>query len=162
MYSNNELPVRICHNDTKANNVLFSKETHKPLVVIDLDTIMPGTGMNDFADAARFICSSSLEDECNLSKVYFDSNKFRAFCSGFIPKIKDSWTKFELENLVLATFSITIELASRFLDDYICGNRYFKIDYDDHNLVRARCQIKLAQSIEENFDELTEIVKEFI
>lgn len=158
MYSEGKLPSRPCHNDTKANNVLLHKITHRPLVIIDLDTLMPGTGLYDFADGARFICSTANEDEKDLSKVEIDLKKFKSFSNGFISKISDVWEPSEIENIVLSLFSVTIELASRFLDDYLLGNVYFKINYPEHNLVRARCQIKLAQSIESNWPKLQAII----
>jgi len=157
-YNRGEFPVRVTHNDTKVNNVLFDRVTHKPLVVIDLDTVMPGMAMYDFGDAARFICNTSLEDEPDLSRVSFDKTKFDAFARGFLSKVRDGWTQDEVDGLVQATFAITVELASRFLDDYITGDKYFKTAYEAHNLVRARCQLKLAQSVMEQYDELEEIV----
>lgn len=158
-YNRGEFPVRVAHNDTKLNNVLFDKETHKPLVVIDLDTVMPGMAMYDFGDAARFICSTAVEDEPDLRRISFDKSKFKAFSQGFLSKVRDGWTKEETECLVQATFAITVELASRFLDDFITGDKYFKTCYSGHNLVRTRAQLKLARSIMEQYDELEEIVR---
>jgi len=161
-YNRGELPVRVTHNDTKCNNVLFSKDTDEPLVVIDLDTVMPGMAMYDFADAVRFICSTAAEDEPDLSKVNLDTKKFKAFAVGFLSKVKDVWTKEEINSLVLATFAITVELAVRFLDDYITGDKYFKINYEDHNAVRTRCQLKLAKCIMEKYDELSGIINDVL
>ena len=161
-FAKGEIPTRVTHNDTKANNVLFDRKTRRPLVVIDLDTIMPGMAMYDFGDAVRFIANTSEEDEKDISCVYFDTAKFRAFCNGFIGKVKNSLTQYEIDNLVLASFSITIELAARFLDDYIVGDTYFKCKYPGHNLVRTRCQLKLAKDIMNKFDELNWIVRDVI
>lgn len=158
MLKEGKLPSRPCHNDTKANNVLLDKDTHKPLVVIDLDTIMPGTGLYDFADCARFICATAVEDEKDLSKVDFDLTKFEAFSEGFLGRVKDASTEEEKANVVLSVFAITIELASRFLLDYLSGNHYFKCNYEEHNIVRTRCQLKLAKSIRSKFDEMEAIV----
>jgi len=157
-YNNGFFPVRVTHNDTKLNNVLFNKDTKEPMLVIDLDTVMPGMAMYDFADAVRFICNTSEEDEKDLNKVRFDKDKFKAFSEGFLSKVKKHWSKEEIDSLVLAAFSITIELASRFLDDYLTGDKYFKTSYEGHNLVRARCQLKLAQSIMEQYEELNETI----
>ena len=162
MYSGGEIPVRVTHNDTKSNNVLFDKETKRPIVGIDLDTVMPGMAIYDFADAVRFICNTSAEDEPDVSKVFFDTAKFRAFCKGYLGEVKETLTQIEINSLVLAAFSITIELASRFLDDYITGDKYFKINYPAHNLVRTRCQLKLAQDILLKRDELEWIVKDIL
>ncbi len=161
-FSNGELPVRVTHNDTKANNVLFDRNTKRPLIVIDLDTIMPGMAMYDFGDAVRFIANTSVEDEPDTSKVFFDTAKFRAFAKGFIGEVKEAFTQDEIDNLVLASFSITIELASRFLDDYITGDKYFKCNYPRHNLVRTRCQLKLAKDIQRKYNELQWIIRDII
>ena len=159
-YGRGEFPVRVTHNDTKVNNVLFDKVSLKPLVVIDLDTVMPGMSMYDFGDAIRSIANTAETNETDLSKVSLDVSKFRAFCRGYIGKTKDFLTKTELDNMVLAAFSITVELASRFLDDYITGDKYFKILYPEHNLDCGRCQLHLAKDIERKFDVLQAIVRE--
>ena len=152
------LPVRVTHNDTKCNNVLFDRETKLPLIVIDLDTVMSGMSMYDFGDAARFIANTSVEDEEDLTKVSFNVDAFKALAEGYIGELIGHVTDEEITSLPLATFSITVELAARFLDDYIVGDTYFKIRYPKHNLVRARCQLKLAQSIMEQYDDLCNIV----
>ena len=159
-YANGEFPVRVTHNDTKSNNVLFDRITKMPIVVIDLDTVMPGMAMYDFGDAVRFIANTAAEDEPEIRRVYFDTAKFRAFCKGFIGEVSRSLTEAEISSLVLASFSITIELAARFLDDYITGDQYFKINYPQHNLVRTRCQLALAKDIMRKRDELEWIVEE--
>lgn len=161
-FANGEIPKRVTHNDTKCNNVLFDRVTKEPIVVIDLDTIMPGMSMYDFADAVRFIANTAVEDEPDTSKVFFDTAKFRAFARGFIGETYESLAHVEIRNLVKATFSITIELASRFLDDYITGDQYFRCAYPKHNLVRTRCQLKLAEDIERKWDELEWIVSDVI
>ncbi len=158
--ANGELPTRVTHNDTKANNVLFDRVTKRPILVIDLDTVMPGMAMYDFGDAVRFIASTAVEDEPDLSKVFFDTAKFRAFAKGFIKEVKSALTQDEIDSLVLASFSITIELASRFLDDYLNGDTYFKCNYPAHNLVRTRCQLQLAKDIMRKYDELQWIISD--
>ena len=159
-YMRGEFPVRVTHNDTKSNNVLFDRTTFDPLVVIDLDTVMPGMAMYDFGDAVRFAANTAAEDEPDLSRVSFDVEKVRAFCDGYIEQVKGSLTDAEIDSMVLGAFSITIELAARFLDDYITGDKYFKTLYPGHNLVRTRCQIHLARDIDRKFDELSAIVRE--
>ena len=161
-FANGEIPKRVTHNDTKCNNVLFDRKTKAPIIVIDLDTIMPGMSMYDFADAVRFIANTAVEDEPDTSKVSFDTEKFRAFAKGFIGETYAALEPIEISNLVKATFSITIELASRFLDDYITGDHYFRCVYPEHNLVRTRCQLKLAEDIERKWDELEGIVSDVI
>jgi Ser/Thr protein kinase RdoA (MazF antagonist) len=162
MFENGEIPKRVTHNDTKCNNVLFDRVTKDPIVVIDLDTIMPGMSLYDFADAVRFIANTSVEDEPDISKVSFDTKKFEAFTKGFISETYESLEPVELNNLVKATFAITVELACRFLDDYITGDQYFRCAYAKHNLIRARCQLQLAKDIERKSEELEKIVQSVI
>ncbi|MBR7146268.1 MAG: aminoglycoside phosphotransferase family protein [Oscillospiraceae bacterium] len=159
-FANGEFPARVTHNDTKCNNVLFDKKTKKPLVVIDLDTVMPGMSMYDFADAARFICSSTVEDEPDTFRVFFDLEKFRALARGYVGTVRAHVTPAEIDTLVEATFAITIEIAARFLSDYLEGDVYFKTLYPEHNLVRARCQIALAKSILSQWEEMEAIIRE--
>ena len=162
LFENGQIPKRVTHNDTKCNNVLFNRTTKEPILVIDLDTIMPGMLMYDFADAVRFIANTAVEDEPDTSKVFFDTAKFRAFAKGFIGETHRSLEPVEISNLVKATFSITIELASRFLDDYLTGDQYFRCAYPKHNLVRTRCQLKLAEDIERKWHELEWIIKDVV
>ncbi len=159
-YAAGKFPPRVTHNDTKANNVLFDRETLRPLAVIDLDTVMPGMAMYDFGDAVRFLASTAAEDEPDTEKVALDIGKFTAFAEGFIGEVKDSLTQAEIDGMVQGAFSVTVELAARFLDDYLTGDGYFRTDYPEHNLVRARCQLRLAEDILEKTDRLQKIVKE--
>ena len=155
-----EIPLRVTHNDTKINNVLFDKDTGEAKTVIDLDTVMPGLVAHDFGDAIRFAANTAAEDEPDLSKVSLDIEKFRAFAEGFIPEVSSSLTELEIKTLALGAFTMTAELAVRFLDDYICGDQYFKTLYREHNLVRTRCQIKLAESMLQQMDTMNAIVSE--
>ena len=59
-------------------------------------------------------------------------------------------TKDEVELMGTSISLITFELALRFLDDYLNGDTYFKCNYEQHNLDRARNQIKLVEDIENN------------
>ncbi len=157
-YRAGEFPVRVTHNDTKANNVLFDRETLRPLTVIDLDTVMPGMAMYDFGDAVRFLASTAAEDEPDLTKVSFSEEKFTYFAEGFIGKVRDALTQDEIGNMVRGAFSITVELAARFLDDYLNGDVYFRTEYPEHNLIRARNQLRLAEDIRCKAGKLQEIV----
>lgn len=157
-----EIPLRVTHNDTKCNNVCFDKDTLESLAVLDLDTVMPGLVAYDFGDAIRFIANNSAEDEVDTSKTYLDLSKYEAFCKGFISEIKDSLTEMEIKMMHHGVFAVTIELATRFLADYINGNVYFKTCYPEHNLVRARCQIALAKDVLKKQDKLKEIVLKYI
>lgn len=158
-FARGEYPARVTHNDTKCNNVLFDKKTKKPLVVIDLDTVMPGMSMYDFADAARFICSTAEEDEPDTYKVAFDLAKFEALARGYVGTVRAHVTHAEIDTLTEATFAITVEIAARFLKDYLDGDVYFKTLYPDHNLVRARAQIALSKSILAQSAEMEEIIR---
>ncbi|MBQ7847324.1 MAG: aminoglycoside phosphotransferase family protein [Clostridia bacterium] len=155
------LPLRVTHNDTKINNVLFDPETRCPLTVIDLDTVMPGLVAHDFGDAVRFAANTAAEDEPDVSKISLDLEQFTAFAEGFVPCLKDCLTSDEINTLAQGVFCITVELASRFLDDYITGDQYFKTLYEGHNLVRARAQIALAKDIETKLEEMQGIVSRF-
>lgn len=160
MLEKGELPLRVTHNDTKTNNVLFDRKTGEPLAVIDLDTVMPGLAMHDFGDAVRFAANNAAEDEPDLSKVSLDLNKFRAFAEGYIGATAKALTRQEIDTMALGAFTIAIELASRFLDDYITGDKYFKVNYEGHNLVRTRCQLRLAQDMQAKMPEMERIVAE--
>ena len=142
-----KLPLKVTHNDTKSNNVLFDITTNEHLAVIDLDTVMPGLVGFDFGDAIRFIANTSDEDEKDLSKVTLDLNKYNAFYEGFVSSLKDTLSPLELETLPLGAITMTIECGVRFLTDYLDGDKYFKTNYPDHNLVRSRCQLKLGKEM---------------
>lgn len=158
MQKNNELQLKVTHNDTKCNNVLFDEKTHKYISVIDLDLVMPGLVGFDFGDAVRFIASTAVEDEKDLSKVDVDIEKFKAFATGFLSGAKNQLTQKEKDTLVLGAITITIELGVRFLTDYLDGDKYFKTLYPEHNLVRARCQLKLAKEMIKHRKEMEEII----
>lgn len=160
MQDTGEVPLRVTHNDTKTNNVLFHRVTGAPLTVIDLDTVMPGLAMHDFGDAVRFAASTAAEDEKDVSKVALDLEKYRAFAEGFIGKTADALTENEIGTMALGAITITIELASRFLADYLTGDQYFKTLYAEHNLVRARCQIALAKDMLAKRPQMESIVRE--
>lgn len=153
-----ELPLRVTHNDTKCNNVLFDADTGEELAVIDLDTIMPGLMAYDFGDAVRFAASTAVEDEPDTSKVALDMEKFTAFAEGFVGRLGDTMTAAELDSLAVGTFGITIELASRFLDDYLTGDKYFATNRPKHNLERTACQVALARDMERRMDEMKKIL----
>ena len=154
-----ELPLRVTHNDTKINNVMLDVETGEALCVIDLDTVMPGLSAFDFGDAIRFGASTAAEDETDLRKVSLDLELFRAFTRGFL-KACPSLTDKEREVLPLGSFTMTLECGMRFLTDYLKGDKYFSIDYPQHNLDRARAQLKLAQDMESKEEAMALIVWE--
>lgn len=149
-----KLPLRVTHNDTKINNVLFNKDTDEALVIVDLDTVMPGLVGHDFGDGVRFAANRVAEDCPHAEEAECDPERFRAFTEGFLSQTADLLTEAERGTLALSVFDITVELASRFLGDYIVGDKYFNIDYPTHNLVRARCQIALAKDVHQKLPEM--------
>lgn len=157
----NELPLRVTHNDTKLNNILFDKYTQKGICIIDLDTIMPGLCANDFGDSIRFGASTAAEDEPDLSKVHFDLELFEIYTRGYLEVTSDTLTEVELESLVWGSKLMTLECGIRFLTDYLEGDTYFKISRENHNLDRARTQFKLVYEMEQNFDMMFKIVRKY-
>ena len=156
------LPLRVTHNDTKLNNVLFDKHTKLPVAVIDLDTVMPGLSLYDFGDAIRFGTNPADEDEKDLSKVFCDLELFEAFTRGYLESCGNLLCPEELEMLPYAGKMLTLECGMRFLADHIAGDVYFKIHRENHNLDRARTQFKMVKDMEEKHDQLTEIVQRLI
>lgn len=156
------IPVRVTHNDTKLNNVLIDDVSGKAVCVIDLDTVMPGSTLYDYGDAIRFGASTAAEDEPDLSKITISMELFKLFTKGFVEEIASVLTKEEIAYLPLGAKVMTCELALRFLTDYINGDEYFKINSPDHNLIRARAQMKLLTEIEAKYDEMLEYVASFI
>ena len=157
-----ELPLRVTHNDTKINNVLFHPETKEAMVVIDLDTVMPGVIGHDFGDAIRFAANFVEEDCPDYDKVGVNLEVFRAFAEGFLEKTAKTLTPNEVDTMALSCFALTTELVVRFLDDYIQGDPYFKINYPEHNLVRTRCQIALAKDMLKKLPEMDKIVRDCV
>jgi hypothetical protein len=162
MFANGEIPKRVTHNDTKCNNVLFDKKTKEPIVVIDLDTIMPGSVLFDFGDAIRFGASSAAEDETDLSKVYMREEAFDAFAKGFVTGLEGSLSEDEIMELPMGALVITLENGIRFLTDYLNCDTYFRIHYPQHNLDRARNQFALVRDMENKMPRMREIVKKYI
>ena len=157
-----ELPVRVTHNDTKINNVLFDKITNKAFCVIDLDTVMPGLSLYDFGDAIRSGATTANEDEKDLGKYNLDVELFEAYTDGYLSQAGKALTEKEVENLVFSAKLLTLECGVRFLTDYLNGDTYFKTDYPEHNLVRCRTQFKLVRDIENKSAELEAIVDKLI
>lgn len=156
---NGTIPVRVTHNDTKINNILFDQVTGAAVCVIDLDTVMPGSMLYDFGDALRMGGSTGAEDETDLSKVWFDVDAYAHFAKGYLSEMKDFLTPTELALLPLSVKLMTYECGIRFLTDYLNGDTYFKIHREHHNLDRARNQFKLVADITSKEAELAAVVK---
>lgn len=159
LLSSGKMPMRVTHNDTKLNNILFSKITGDPLAIIDLDTVMPGSVCYDFGDSIRFGCNTAAEDEPNVSLVGFSTELFEAYVNGYL-KGFDKITDIERDNLLWGAIIMTYECGMRFLTDYLSGDTYFHTTRDGHNLDRAHTQMRMVELMEEKFDELEKIVKE--
>lgn len=154
-----QLPLRVTHNDTKINNVLFSPETNDAMIVIDLDTVMPGLIGHDFGDAIRFAANFVEEDCPEYDKVGVNLEVFEAFAEGFLSMTAKTMSDKEIETLAVSSFVLTAELATRFLADYLDGDLYFNIKSPDHNLVRTRCQIALAKDMLRKMEDMEKIVR---
>jgi len=157
-----ELPLRVTHNDTKINNVLFHPKDDSAMVVVDLDTVMPGLVGHDFGDAIRFAANREKEDSSNLDNVGVDLDIFRAFAEGFLEMTADTLTQKEIDTLAASCLTLTVELATRFLADYILGDPYFYTAYPEHNLVRTRCQIALAKDMQRKMPEMQQIIRDCV
>jgi hypothetical protein len=155
------LPLRVTHNDTKLNNILFDEQTDKPVCVVDLDTIMPGYSVNDFGDSIRFGASTAAEDERDLSLVNFDIGLYELYVKGFIEGTGNCLTEGELLMLPVGAIMMTLECGIRFLTDYLAGDTYFKTSRPKQNLDRCRTQFKLVSDMEANLDKMHEIVNKY-
>ena len=161
LVNENKLPVRVTHNDTKINNVLFN-EQNRAICVIDLDTVMPGTTLYDFGDAIRTFANTGREDDQEPSNVRMDIELFKGFTKGFLSETKAILKEEEIENLAFSARYITWEQAVRFLTDFLNGNLYYKTAYPEHNLVRTKAQIGLLKSMEEQFFSMESIIQEIL
>jgi len=159
MANRGELPLRVTHNDTKINNVLFSPIDKRAMVVVDLDTVMPGLVGHDFGDAIRFAANREPEDSRNLENVGLNMDVYRAFSEGFLEQTAGTLTQNEIDTLASSCLTLTVELATRFLADYILGDPYFNTSTADHNLVRTRCQIALAKDMQKNLPAMEECIR---
>ena len=153
------IPMHVTHNDTKISNVLFNKADGSMLCMIDLDTVMTSTSLNDFGDAIRIYANTGAEDEKDLDKVELDMEMFKAYTEGYLHERKASMVQSELDYLAFSARYITFEQVLRFLMDYIDGDKYYKTAYPEHNLVRTHAQYKLLQSMERQYEQMCEVIK---
>lgn len=155
------IPPRVTHNDTKISNILFDKEGNV-LCVIDLDTVMLSTSLYDFGDAIRSYANSGDEDDRDLGRVSLSMPMFEAYADGFLSQRAGLLTQSEIDNLAFSALYITYEQVLRFLMDYIDGDKYYKIKYPEHNLVRTRAQLRLLESMEAQYPAMCETVKRLV
>ena len=157
LHREGKLQKRVCHCDTKVNNMMFDKDG-KVLCVIDLDTVMPNFIFSDYGDFLRTGANTVQEDDKNIDQVAFRMDIFKAFTEGYLSSAKVFLTPLEIENLPYAAALFPYMQCVRFLTDYINGDTYYKIEYPDHNLVRTKNQFRLLQSVEENMPEMKKFI----
>ena len=159
MKDSGELPVRITHNDTKINNVLFDGQTDEAICVIDLHTVMPGLSLYDFGDLVRTTTNSSGEDLSDVNKVEMRMGFFEPLVEGYMKAAGDVLNDAEVSMLAFSGRLISLELGMRFLTDHLNGDEYFRVTREGQNLDRARTQLKLASCIAEKEGEMNAFVQ---
>jgi len=142
-----KLPIRVTHNDTKINNVLFN-DLGKAISVIDLDTVMPGVVHYDFGDAIRTIAAKAMEDETSIERIGINISLYKSFTAGYLDEIGELLTPTELEFLPKAPRMMTYIMGIRFLADYLRGDTYYKVSHTEHNIERAKNQMALIIDME--------------
>ena len=159
-YAAGDIPLRVTHNDTKLNNIMFDSNTRKPLCILDLDTVMPGFSATDFGDAIRFGANTAEEDERDLSIVHFDLSMYQAFAEGFLAGCGDILTRKEISLLPSSAKLITLENSMRFLADYLEGDHYYHTSRPGQNLDRCRTHLKLVWEMEQQWKQMNDIIAE--
>jgi hypothetical protein len=158
LLASGQIPERVIHNDTKLNNVMIDDRTGEGICVIDLDTVMPGSVLYDFGDSVRIGASTAAEDEPDLSRVGFDLTRFEWLARGYLDAAGEFLNPKEIEHLAFSARLMALEQAIRFLGDYLNGDVYYKIHHPDHNLDRARTQIKMVAEMEQQEEAMNAIV----
>lgn len=161
LLSGGVIPERITHNDTKLNNVMIDDKTGEGICVIDLDTVMPGSALYDFGDSVRIGASTASEDEVDLSKVDLDLDLYELLTRGYLDATRDFLTPTEVNHMAFSGKLITLEQSIRFLNDYLNGDKYYRIHYPDHNLVRARTQMEMVIAMEAKLDQMITIMDRY-
>ena len=155
-----KVPIRVTHNDTKFNNILFD-EKKNAVCVVDLDTVMPEV-FYDFGDAIRTGANRACEDEKDLEKVGLDINLFRSYSEGYLEETGKILNQTEISHLAFSSKYMTYLIGLRFLTDYIDGDHYYRIKYPSHNLQRGRSQFRLLESMEEKYDQMKQIIAKIV
>ncbi|MBR0295453.1 MAG: aminoglycoside phosphotransferase family protein [Bacilli bacterium] len=156
------ISFRVIHNDPKINNILFDKKTNDVKCVIDLDTVMPGSVLYDFGDAIRSLFTGDSEDAVDPNELKVIPEIYEAYLDGYYSKAKSFLNEKEISLLPFSAWLITTELAMRFVEDYLSGDKYFNVTRPKQNLNRARGQIALAKDIEKNMPLLEEITRKIV
>jgi len=155
------IPLRVTHNDTKLNNVMFDEKTGRVICILDLDTVMPGLALYDFGDAVRTAAANISEDDPDWAKAGISMDNFESLAKGYLDAARDFLTKEEVGLLAFSARLITLEQALRFLTDYLNGDIYYKVHRPAHNLDRARTQMKMVQDMENRFPEMETIISKY-
>ncbi len=150
------IPLRVTHNDTKFNNILFAP--HGGSCLIDLDTVMPGYVLYDFGDAIRSAANSAREDEPDLRRVRLDKGVFQEFARGYLAELRGLLTAVEVAQLAFSARFMAYLVGLRFLNDHLDGDRYFKVDRPGHNLQRARVHFRLLEDMERRCTWMEELI----
>ncbi len=161
LYREGKLPKRICHCDTKVNNMMFDADGNV-LCVIDLDTVMPSFVFSDYGDFLRTAANFVAEDDPDIDKVGFNMEIFEAFTKGYLLSAGSFLLPIEIENLPYAATLFPYMQCVRFLADYINGDTYYGIKYPEHNLVRTKNQFRLLQSAESCMPEMTSFISRLL
>ena len=159
VYREGKLPKRICHCDTKVNNLLFDEDGNV-LCVIDLDTVMPNFIFSDVGDFLRTAANTTNEDDADMNKVSFNMSIFKAFIKGYMETAGSFLLPVEIENIPYAAQLFPYMQAVRFLTDYLNGDTYYKITYPELNLDRTRNQFKLYKSVTEQKGQMAAFIRE--
>lgn len=156
------IPLRVTHNDTKLNNVLFHSDRIEAICVVDLDTVMPGSVLFDYGDMVRTFTSPAEEDEPDVIKVVFRTEIFEALTEGYLSDLKDDLSQGEKKHLLFGAKVMLLMIGARFLTDHLEGDHYFKTARNNHNLERARNQFALLRQLEEKEEILEEIIRKYL
>jgi serine/threonine protein kinase len=156
-----KIPLRVTHNDTKFNNILFDRNKNA-VCIVDLDTVMPGTVLYDFGDAIRTGANRAAEDEKDPGRVTIDLGLFEAYSAGYLEKAGKSLNLQEISLLAFSAKFMTFIIGLRFLTDHIDGDHYFRIRFPGHNLQRARSQFRLLETMEEKYEKMKDIVERIV
>lgn len=156
-----KLPLRVTHNDTKINNIMFDNQSNLGICVLDLDTVMPGVSLYDFGDAIRSGAVTAAEDEKDTSKVKLDIELYSKYTQGYLSAAGKCLTETEVKYMPFSAKLMTFECGMRFLTDFLDGDVYFHTDYPEHNLVRCRSQFALVKDMEKKMEQMQEITDNY-
>ncbi|WP_186757104.1 phosphotransferase enzyme family protein [Echinicola salinicaeni] len=154
------LPLRVTHNDTKINNVIYDKGFAKINAVIDLDTVMPGYIFYDFGDLVRTVSCTEEEASLDWDKIDVDLDKYASLLKGFVAALGNDLSEEEKNSLPFGGEMMACIMGLRFLTDYLNGNIYYPIEYPEHNFHRAKNQALLLKALQNKREDISEIMKE--